>query len=70
MGVTRAQGVGAVGDAIVHGLQIRQVKQVLHQRTTIGRQLALDGVVLCQGKVDRNGLRAGADLELDAMVLL
>jgi hypothetical protein len=60
---------GAVGDAVVHRAEVGQVEQVAQQEPPLRSQAALDVVVLGEGEVDRDRLRAGADLELDAMVV-
>ena len=64
-----ASDVRTVGDAVVHRAQIGQVEQVAQQQASLGGQAALDVVVLGEREVDRDRLHAGADLELDAVVL-
>ena len=61
---------GTVGNAIVHGGQIRQVENIAHQLAPLGAELALHMVVFCKGEVNRDGLVADADFQLDAMVAL
>jgi hypothetical protein len=60
---------GAVGDAVVHRAEVGQVEQVAQQEPPLHRQAALDVVVLGEREVERDRLHAGADLELDAVVL-
>ena len=59
-----------IGDAVVHAAQVGQVEDVLHEHAALRRQRAFDVLVLAERKMDRDGLRAGADLQLDAMVAL
>ena len=67
-GVARLCHIGTVGNAIVHGGQIRQVKNIAHERAALGRHIAFDVVVLAEREVNRNRLRAGAHLQLHAVV--
>ncbi|MNT05112.1 hypothetical protein D3C72_1397210 [compost metagenome] len=55
---------GAVGNAVIHGGQVRQVKHVAHQHPALGGQRAFDVVVLGKRKMDGNRVRAGAHLQL------
>ncbi len=69
LGLARAQRVGAVGNAVVHGGQVRQVEQVAHQQSALGAHAAFDVVVLGKREVHGDRLRAGPDLERYAVVL-
>ena len=60
---------GAVGDAVIHGAEVRQVEQIAQQQAALRTQIALDVVVLGDREMDRDGLHAGADLERHAVVL-
>ena len=60
---------GAVGDAVVHRAQVRQVEHVAHQRAALGLQRAFDVIVLGEREMHRDRLRAGAHFQFDAVVL-
>ena len=60
--------VGAVGDAVVHRGKIGQIEYVAHELTTLPRQVAFDVIMLGEREMHRDRLRAGADLELRAVI--
>ena len=60
---------GAVGDAVVHGAQVGQVEHVAHQQAPLGRQRALNVVVLGKRKMHRDRLAADAHFQFDPVVL-
>ncbi|MCY1164382.1 hypothetical protein D9M73_42600 [compost metagenome] len=59
----------AVGNAVVHGAQVGQVKCVAHQRATGCAEVAFYVVMLGKGKMHRDRLGAGADFQFHAVVL-
>ena len=61
--------VRAVGNPVVHGGQVRQVKHLAHQCLTLVAQAAFHVLVVGERKVDRNRLVAGAHLQAHAVVL-
>ena len=65
----RAGFAGAVGDAVVHRVQVGQVETVAHQQTAFGGQVALDVVVVGEREMHRNRMGAGAHFERDVVVL-
>jgi hypothetical protein len=69
MRLARMRRVRAVGDAVVHRVQIRQVEHVAQQEAPLGAHRAFDVVVLGEREVHRDRLRAGADLERDVVIL-
>ncbi|MNS90854.1 hypothetical protein D3C72_1249220 [compost metagenome] len=66
--IARQRLPGTVGNAVVHGVQVGQVEHVAHQQAPLGAQLAFDVVVVGKGKMDGNGLVAGAHFQLHTMV--
>ena len=60
--------VRAVGDAVVHRREVRQVEQVAQLHALHRGQRALDVVVLGEAEVQRHRLAADADLELHAVI--
>ena len=60
--------MGAVGDAVVHGGQVGQVEHIAHQCPALGGELTLHMIVFGEGKVDGDGLGAGAHLQFTAVV--
>jgi hypothetical protein len=64
-----ARLVRAVGDAVVHRRQVRQVEQVGHQQAASAVQRSFQMVVLGQREVHRYRLVAGADLDRHMVVL-
>jgi len=68
-GLARGRLEGAVGDAVVHRVQVGQIEAVAQQQAALGAQVAFDVVVLGERKVHRDRLRAGADLERHLVVL-
>ena len=68
-GLAGAWLVGAVGNAVVHGGQVGQVENVAHPGSPLCRQVTFYMVVFGKREVHRYGLRAGAHLQLHAVVL-
>ncbi len=60
--------IRAVGDAVVHRGQVGQVEQVAHRHAPLGTHAAFDVVGLGKGKMNRNRLRAGTDLQLHQLI--
>jgi hypothetical protein len=69
LGRARGRLEGAVGDAVVHGVEVGQIEAVAHQQAPFGAQIAFDVVVLRKRKVHWDRLRAGADFQRDVVVL-
>ncbi len=65
--LARARLPGAVGDAVVHGSEVGQVEHVAHEHAALGREGALDVVVLGEREVDGDGLVADAHLQFDVV---
>jgi predicted branched-subunit amino acid permease len=61
--------VRAVGNPVVHGGQVGQVKHFAHQGLALSAQAAFHVLVVGERKVDRNRLVAGAHLQADTVVL-
>jgi RNase P protein component len=68
-GVAITRFVCAVGDAVVHRGQVRQVERVAHQLAPFDTQAAFDMVVLGKRKMYRYRLVAGSNFQLDPMVV-
>ena len=66
--LARARLESAVGNAIVHGSQVGQVKHVAHQLAPLGAHAALDVVMFGKREMHRDRLRAGANFQLDLVV--
>ena len=66
--LARAWFVSAVGDAVIHGAQIGQVKHVAHQLAALGAEAAFQMLLLGKRKMHRNRLGAGADFQRHPMV--
>ena len=69
----RATGLGlpgAVGNTIVHGCQIGQIKHLAHHLSALGAEAALDVVVVSKREMNRDGLCAQAHFKLHGMVAL
>ena len=69
LGVAWARHISAVGNTVIHGAQIRQIKHIAHQLPTLRTQAALKMVLISKGEVHRDRLRAGTHLQLNPMVL-
>jgi hypothetical protein len=69
VGFARAGLEGAVGDAVVHRAEVGQVEVVAQQAAALGAEVALQVVVLGQGEMHRDRLRAAAHLQRHAVVL-
>ena len=63
-----ARPVRAIGNAVVHGGQVRQVEHVAHQLAARGAHRAFQMVVLGKAEVHRNRLGAGAHLQRHRVV--
>jgi len=68
MRFARAGLTRAVGDAVVHRVEVRQVETVAHQQAALGCQAAFDVVVVGERKVHRDGLRARSHFERHVVV--
>ena len=67
--LARARFVGAVGNAVVHGRQVGQVKHIAHQLAALRAQTDLHMVLLGKREMHRDRLRTGAHFQLDPVVL-
>ncbi len=65
----RARVAGAVGDAVVHRTEVREVEQVAHQAPSLRAQVAFDVFILGNREMQRQGLAADTDLERDLVIL-
>ena len=68
LGLTGARLVCAVGNAVVHGRQVWQVKHISHQLAAFSGQAAFNVVMLGKRKMHWDGLRAGPYLQFNTMV--
>ena len=69
----RATGLwvpGAIGNAVIHGGQVWQVKDLAHHLAAFRAQAAFNVVVVCERKVNRNGLCAQSHFKLHIVVAL
>jgi hypothetical protein len=69
LGLAGAGLARAIGDAVVHRVQVGQVEAVAHQQAAFGAQVALEVVVFGEREVHRDRVRAGADLQRDVVIL-
>ncbi|OIQ66351.1 hypothetical protein GALL_520810 [mine drainage metagenome] len=67
-GLAAAWLKSAIGNAVVHGLQVRQVKHVTHPLAALQAQAAFDMLIVSKRKMHRNGLAAGTYFKLDGVV--
>ena len=65
----RAGLEGAVGDAVVHGREVGQVKHIAHAGAPGGVHGAFNMVVVGKGKMHRNRLGAGTHFQRHAVVV-
>jgi hypothetical protein len=66
--LARCRFAGAVGDAVIHCRQVRQVEHIAHHGAPLRAHIAFDMVMLCKAEMDRDRLRRQPDFDLHLLL--